>query len=1154
MMIDENPSAIFPLANMPDDDLTQHGSLGQFSYAPATQTTVVTTTTTTTTSFPPLVFKGPRKVAELDSKVYPLASTPTPSALKKISFDLGGIPVCFEEAEDPSRSLHEVRHSHHFTIHEVGCGLARSCRLMRSLLTVIDQYKRQRRSLDASQGFIKQVVRSKWTLEPSQPRPSQGQSTRNVTAPLHPSSGPPLTIPPATSVSIVEAAGLAQQQQQLLQAHQHDPGPRQLSSGSLVPGTAPDPSTIPQHSPHDDSLPSTTPESSQTVILDPPQIRPTKQLRRRRPMWRAAEPRRSSLAHTQITSAMLGPPVRTSKRVSIVEDDDRSTTTVDDGLTPSTVSAATATPPTTDADLRLLPSAQVDPSLPPDPAPATHLSPVLDGNDASLPSPSLSPVTAALQHGLQTASTLVEPNGGDADVDSSFELPPPRGQVTGGVAAFAQAGRRSASEGAEWASISRRDPITSPSHPATMMEMPAMLDTFDAMPSQMQTYMIYQFLRRCTKPTLNFVARVVVPALKVDFLAALPIELGLNILRHLDFRSLCRAAQVSKCWRQLIDCNERAWKELLDKDGYVLPFDELQRAIREGWGWQIPYGEEDYEKDISALIDPGSTDDAWPMSRISSSGASTTALEGGRTISLRSRPKRKASTRLTSRKRPRKRESSKMVVEDDAASAWMKHLTITEGPYAAATAAAQAVPNAVIGLPSLRQLHLFKSIYRRHHLTRECWMQDDTKPGHIAFRAHQRHVVTCLQFDGDKIVTGSDDTSINVYDTKTGALRARLEGHEGGVWALQYVGNTLVSGSTDRSVRVWDIDRGVCTQVFQRHTSTVRCLKILLPTMVKGLLPGSDGQVRMMPTEPLIITGSRDSTLRVWKLPGPEDEPSPPFTEATVNDAECPYFIRTLAGHQHSVRAIAAYGDTLVSGSYDCTVRVWSLSTGESVFRLQGHTQKVYSVVLDHQRSRCISGSMDNTVKVWSLETGAVLFNLDGHASLVGLLDLSHDVLVSAAADATLRVWDPAVGQCRGVLSEHTGAITCFQHDGQKVISGSDRAVKLWDVRSGQFVRDLLTDLNQVWQVKFNDRRCVAAVQRNNLTYIEVSSSSNVPFECGVQSELMAIDCGKVLDFGSPRDALPKERRSCRIVVDALGQEVIEGNNLVVEGNHVAVG
>src|ERR1700754_5190206 len=118
----------------------------------------------------------------------------------------------------------------------------------------------------------------------------------------------------------------------------------------------------------------------------------------------------------------------------------------------------------------------------------------------------------------------------------------------------------------------------------------------------------------------------------------------------------------------------------------------------------------------------------------------------------------------------------------------------------------------------------------------------------------------------------------------------------------------------------------------------------------------------MMPREPLIITGSRDSSLRVWKLhkPGADGifQAGPP-----TDDHDNPYFLRVLTGHHHSVRAIAAHGDTLVSGSYDCTVRVWKISNGDLVHRLQGHNQKVYSVVLDHARTRCISGSMDNLVK-----------------------------------------------------------------------------------------------------------------------------------------------------------------------------------------------
>ncbi len=85
--------------------------LGQFSFAPATQTTVVTTTTTTTTSFPPLVIKAPHHLHELDAKLYPLASSPTPKSIKRFCFDIGGKPTYFKEAENTRDALHGVRHT-----------------------------------------------------------------------------------------------------------------------------------------------------------------------------------------------------------------------------------------------------------------------------------------------------------------------------------------------------------------------------------------------------------------------------------------------------------------------------------------------------------------------------------------------------------------------------------------------------------------------------------------------------------------------------------------------------------------------------------------------------------------------------------------------------------------------------------------------------------------------------------------------------------------------------------------------------------------------------------------------------------------------------------------------------------------------------------
>lgn len=770
--------------------------------------------------------------------------------------------------------------------------------------------------------------------------------------------------------------------------------------------------------------------------------------------------------------------------------------------------------------------------------PRPHLLDTTTAQDISLPSPSLSPVTAAAN--LQNRRGYFEgptPESARANQDFDVSLLASQESLDTQLSDCRPAGVKSKAPNPLNGNSTGAD-ILEPQFPApSLMSIPTIVESFEAMPTEMKDYVMFQLLRRCPKPVLRRVADIVNPALKCDFLNMLPLELSLNIAGHLDVKASCFGAQVSRKWRRIVDSNEKAWKNRFDGDGYQLPEGELQRAIREGWGWQFASGPNDWEKDLSVSGNiPSDTELSASSSHVAlrARGASIEINEPATYPSRRG--KRKAGSKSSVKSRKQQKRSHGTTAQLDA-DLWMEDMSTSDGAYTAAGAAAVAVPHAQVGLSSLKNLHLFKSLYQRHHLIRRSWMNDDAKPSHLAFRAHQRHVVTCLQFDADKILTGSDDTNINVYDTQTGVLRAKLEGHEGGVWALQYEGNVLVSGSTDRSVRVWDIEKGICTQVFQGHTSTVRCLQILMPTPT-GL--GLDGKQVMMPKQPLVITGSRDSNLRVWKLPKSTDEH---YVQAgpAADDNDCPFFVRVLTGHHHSVRAIAAHADTLVSGSYDCSVRVWKISTGETLHRLQGHTQKVYSVVLDHKRNRCISGSMDNSVKVWSLETGTALFNLEGHSSLVGLLDLQGDRLVSAAADSTLRIWDPESGQCKSTLTAHTGAITCFQHDGQKVISGSDRTLKMWNVMTGDFVKDLLTDLSGVWQVKFNERRCVAAVQRNNLTYIEVC------FQHAKSKETRLIYPPKVLDFGAFKDGVPEHRRGRRIVVNAEGQEVPDPHDTAID-------
>ncbi|KAH9952174.1 cell division control protein 4 [Amylocystis lapponica] len=382
-------------------------------------------------------------------------------------------------------------------------------------------------------------------------------------------------------------------------------------------------------------------------------------------------------------------------------------------------------------------------------------------------------------------------------------------------------------------------------------------------------------------------------------------------------------------------------------------------------------------------------------------------------------------------------------------------------------------------------------------LLRSRWFHNQN-PRRITFNAHDRAVVTCLILSHGRIITASDDRSIHVHSLASGALLHSLEEHGGGVWSIAATRDTLVSGSTDCTVRVWDLSTGRCTHVFGGHTSTVRCVAIVKPEMID--VESADGVIacEKWPKRPLIVTGSRDHTLRVWTLPRPgDDEYGTDGDEARLairilsgSPQEVvdnnPYHMHHLEGHDNAVRALAARGRTLVSGSYDFTVRIWDIITGTCKWTLVGHTQKVYSVVLDINRNLACSGSMDGTVRVWNLHTGQCQHTLIGHTSLVGLLGLSPSYLVSAAADSTLRVWDPDTGEHHHTLAAHNGAITCFQHDEFKVLSGSDGTLKMWDIRDGTQVRDLLTGIVGVWQVAFKGRWCVAASSNNDTTMLDV--------------------------------------------------------------------
>lgn len=342
----------------------------------------------------------------------------------------------------------------------------------------------------------------------------------------------------------------------------------------------------------------------------------------------------------------------------------------------------------------------------------------------------------------------------------------------------------------------------------------------------------------------------------------------------------------------------------------------------------------------------------------------------------------------------------------------------------------------------------FKAAYMRQHIIEMNWRSRPIRTAKV-LKGHDDHVITCLQFCGNRIVSGSDDNTLKVWSAITGKCLRTLVGHTGGVWSSQMSGNVIISGSTDRTLKVWNADTGVLLHTLYGHTSTVRCMH----------LHGNK-----------VVSGSRDATLRVWD----------------VNEGTC---LHVLVGHLAAVRCVQYDGRLVVSGAYDYMVKVWNPERQECLHTLQGHTNRVYSLQFDG--IHVVSGSLDTSIRVWDAETGSCKHALMGHQSLTSGMELRQNILVSGNADSTVKVWDIITGQCLQTLSgpnKHQSAVTCLQFNSRFVITSSDDGtVKLWDVKTGEFIRNLVAlesggSGGVVWRIRANDTKLICAVGSRNGT------------------------------------------------------------------------
>jgi WD40 repeat protein len=174
-------------------------------------------------------------------------------------------------------------------------------------------------------------------------------------------------------------------------------------------------------------------------------------------------------------------------------------------------------------------------------------------------------------------------------------------------------------------------------------------------------------------------------------------------------------------------------------------------------------------------------------------------------------------------------------------------------------------------------------------------------------------------------------------------------------------------------------------------------------------------------------------------------------------------------------------GDTLVTGSYDKTLKVWSIKKSDVKCTLRGHSNWLSCVQLNAATQSVISGGWDAQIKLWHYETDPlppVVVEADVKQPIVaggaaGAAVAGPGAASSAGAGAGAGAGAAAAGgmgrgnRCVATLAtEDAGdAVYCCRWDvkSNRVLSGGRRmAVHEWDLNTQQLTQNLMGHTKQV--------------------------------------------------------------------------------------------
>lgn len=301
---------------------------------------------------------------------------------------------------------------------------------------------------------------------------------------------------------------------------------------------------------------------------------------------------------------------------------------------------------------------------------------------------------------------------------------------------------------------------------------------------------------------------------------------------------------------------------------------------------------------------------------------------------------------------------------------------------------------------------------------------------------HSIHLgaVTSVAFnsDGSLVASGSQDSSVKLWDVVTGRELRTLKGHKAGISMVRFSadGKIVASASYDKTIRLWNVESGEFLDVLDtvyRNTPNL-ALSIAFSPNGKWLVGGFDGgairvydlatrreaitlpghdfpqrctSVVFSSHNDFIISGGSDGKIKLW-------------------DTKSWRELRTLASLRCCVPegpvsvgviALAANDRILITSGDDFQIRRWDVPTSQQVFAVEPGTGRMTAyyrpVALRSDGSFMAAGGWDGLVTIWNAVDGRQLNQFSIGNEGVSALAFSPDgkLLLTGGAKGAVQLW-----------------------------------------------------------------------------------------------------------------------------------------------------